>query len=149
MKNSGPSILRVTASSSNVITSLSPNFVDGASCTQQISSPDTYVGKTQLMSENALADLAKNFKGVTTETEWCVKLVLADLSDGDYLDFRIVRGISGQPTSLEQYLVFPRINVSISANVVKSISHVNVSKEARVRNHTIETRVGNIFIEGK
>lgn len=82
----------VTTSSSVVQATTSSNFADGDNTTQQISSGTFLAGR---MSEDGIAgdNSAISFNGGdTTELEWMLSVVNADVSDGDTVSLRAVFG---------------------------------------------------------
>lgn len=119
-------LVRVTTTSPAMQSRLSTHFADGDSCTQQISAPDLYKALTELMDEDGQADLNGRFRGRTTETEWSLQLVPADLNDGDVFSIALRRGVSGQPFSFEAYSQTPVLRVTKTAKVLQVFTQGSV-----------------------
>lgn len=111
-KNGG-AYTNVTGSSSNVVGYDSSNLTDAASTTQRLSAgTGSFIAGEICESDGLLTDwqlTANNH----SELLYAIRLVPADLANGDTLDFRVLRNGSVFNT----YSVTPRITITTTQNV--------------------------------
>lgn len=110
VSKNGGAYAAVTDVSSNVRAVASANLTDNAATTQQVSSYTFVAGRVDDV-DGTMTSTASIVQNSGTEFEWMIRLLSADLANGDTLDFRVYR--SG--AAITTYTQTARITIIKSA----------------------------------
>ncbi len=116
----GGAYTNLTTTSTGVKAYDSSNLVEeeGGDCTQQISAPDTFVSTNEGIIEDGSGDFEVAFGGTdTSEAEYTIEFITADLSDNDSINFRVA--------ALDGWTSVANATITISASGVTGTGTLN------------------------